>query len=42
MKEMAAKQMFEQAMELRDEIAALEYLQEKQNMERQKSMMRTS
>ena len=36
MKEMAAKQMFEQAMELRDEIAALEYLQEKQNMERQK------
>lgn len=36
MKEMAAKQMFEQAMKLRDEIAALEYLQEKQNMERQK------
>jgi len=36
MKELAAKQQFEQAMELRDEIAALEFLQEKQNVERQK------
>ncbi|AKB24732.1 Excinuclease ABC subunit C [Methanosarcina sp. MTP4] len=36
MKELAAKQQFELAMELRDEIAALEFLQEKQNVERQK------
>jgi len=36
MKELAAKQQFEQAMALRDEISALESLQEKQNMERQK------
>ncbi|MCQ1536528.1 excinuclease ABC subunit C [Methanosarcina sp. KYL-1] len=36
MRELAAKQQFEQAMELRDEIAALENLQEKQNVERQK------
>ncbi len=36
MREQAAKQQFEQAMALRDEIAALENLQEKQNMERQK------
>ena len=36
MRELAAKQQFEQAMALRDEIAALENLQEKQNMERQK------
>jgi excinuclease ABC subunit C len=36
MRELAAKQKFEQAMALRDEIAALENLQEKQNMERQK------
>lgn len=36
MKELAAKQQFEQAMELRDEISALEFLQEKQNVERQK------
>jgi excinuclease ABC subunit C len=36
MKELAGRQQFEQAMALRDEISALEYLQEKQNMERQK------
>lgn len=36
MKEFAAKQQFEQALALRDEILALENLQEKQNMERQK------
>ena len=36
MKGLAAKQQFELAMELRDEIAALEFLQEKQNVERQK------
>ena len=36
MMESAAKQQFEQAMELRDEISALEYLQERQNVERQK------
>lgn len=36
MREHAVKQQFEQAMALRDEIAALENLQEKQNMERQK------
>ncbi len=36
MRELAAKQQFEQAISLRDEIAALENLQEKQNMERQK------
>lgn len=36
MREQAATQKFEQAMALRDEIAALENLQEKQNMERQK------
>ncbi|MCO5383326.1 MAG: UvrB/UvrC motif-containing protein [Methanosarcina barkeri] len=42
MRELAAKQQFEQAMALRDEIAALENLQEKQNMERQKSTTRTS
>ncbi|WP_440955196.1 excinuclease ABC subunit UvrC [Methanosarcina sp. Mfa9] len=36
MRELAAKQQFELAMELRDEIAALEFLQEKQNVERQK------
>lgn len=36
MREAAANQRFERAMELRDEIAALENLQEKQNMERQK------
>ncbi len=36
MRELASRQQFEQAMVLRDEIAALEYLQEKQNMERQK------
>ena len=36
MRERAEKQQFEQAMALRDEISALENLQEKQNMERQK------
>ena len=36
MRELASRQQFEQALALRDEIAALEYLQEKQNMERQK------
>ncbi len=36
MREHAVKQQFEQAMALRDEISALENLQEKQNMERQK------
>jgi excinuclease ABC subunit C len=36
MREQAAKQQFEQAMALRDEIVALENLQEKQNVERQK------
>ena len=36
MKDLAAKQQFEQAMILRNEISALENLNEKQNMERQK------
>lgn len=36
MRELASRQQFEQAIALRDEIAALEYLHEKQNMERQK------
>ncbi len=36
MKELAEKQDFEEAMELRDEIAALEKLQERQNVERQR------
>jgi excinuclease ABC subunit C len=36
MKEHSSKQQFEQAIELRDEISAMEYLLEKQNVERQK------
>jgi len=36
MKDLAAKQQFEQAMILRNEVSALENLNEKQNMERQK------
>jgi len=36
MGEFSAKQQFEQALGLRDELAALEYLREKQNVERQK------
>ena len=36
MKDLAAKQQFEQAMILRNEVSALENLKEKQNMERQK------
>ncbi len=36
MKEASSKQQFEKALELRDEISALEYLQEKQNVERQR------
>ncbi|HSD57621.1 MAG TPA: UvrB/UvrC motif-containing protein, partial [Methanotrichaceae archaeon] len=36
MTELSARQQFEQAMELRDEISALEYLLERQNVERKK------
>ena len=36
MKEASSKQQFEKALELRDEISALEYLQEKQSVERQR------
>ena len=37
MKDFSEKQDFEKAMELRDEITALEKLQERQNVERQRS-----